>query len=174
MRRNVRRHTDCDARRAVNQKVGKLRRQNSRLGAGLVIVWHKIHGVVIDIFEHFHCRCGHPGLGVSHRSRWVGVDTAKVALRVNERITHIPFLAHTHQRSVGGLVAVRMVVAAGIAGDFCAFDPPGAGREIQVVHGDQDPPLRRLQTVAHVRQRPADDHAHRVRQIAALELFLDG
>ena len=45
--------------------------------------------------------------------------------------------------------------------------------EAQVVHGDQDAPLRRLQPVAHVRQRPADDDAHGVGQIAVAEFVLD-
>ena len=49
----------------------------------------------------------------------------------------------------------------------------GAGREVQVVHRHQDAPLRRLEPVAHVGQRPADDHAHRVREVAVLELVLD-
>ena len=70
--------------------------------------------------------------------------------------------------------AVRMIVAAGVAGDLGAFDAGGAGREIQVVHRDQNPPLRRLQPVAHVGQAPAaDDHAHRVGEVAVLQLLFD-
>jgi len=33
--------------------------------------------------------------------------------------------------------------------------------------------VHRLQAVAHVRQRPADDHAHRVIEIAAPHLHFD-
>ena len=66
-----------------------------------------------------------------------------------------------------------MVVAAGVAGDLRALDAARPRRQVQVVHGDQDPPLRGLQPVADVGQRPADDHAHRVRQVAVLQLVFD-
>ena len=70
--------------------------------------------------------------------------------------------------------AVRVVVAARVARDLGTLDARRPGAQIQVVHGDQNPPLRRLQPVAHVGQRSADNHAHRVRQIAFLQLLLDG
>ena len=86
---------------------------------------------------------------------------------------HVPLLGHADQRGIDDAFAVRMVVAAGVAGDLRALDAAGAGREVQVVHRHQDPPLRGLEAVAHVGQRPADDHAHRVRQVAVLELVFD-
>ena len=47
------------------------------------------------------------------------------------------------------------------------------GAEAEVVHRHEDAPLRRLEAVAHVRQRPADDDAHRVVEVAILELVFD-
>ena len=47
-----------------------------------------------------------------------------------------------------------------------------AGLEPEVVHGHQNAPLDRLQAVADVRQRPADDDAHGVRQVAVAEFVL--
>ena len=101
-------------------------------------------------------------------------DRAEVPLLVDQHVPHVPFLGHADQGGIDHALAVRMVVAAGVAGDFRALDPAGPRREVQVVHGDQDSPLRGLQPVAHVGQRPADDHAHRVGQIAALQFVLDG
>ncbi len=45
--------------------------------------------------------------------------------------------------------------------------------QAQVAHRHQDPPLRRLEPVADVRQRPADDDRHRIVEVALLELLLD-
>ncbi len=42
-----------------------------------------------------------------------------------------------------------------------------------LVHRVEDAPVHRLQAVAHVRERAADDHAHRVIEIAAPHLVLD-
>ena len=116
----------------------------------------------------------HAGFGVSHGRRRQAGDRAEVSLLVDQHVAHVPLLGHADQGGIDHALAVRMIVAAGVAGDLRALDPAGPRREVQVVHGHQDPPLRGLQPVAHVGQRPADDHAHRVGQIAALELVLDG
>ena len=35
----------------------------------------------------------------------------------------------------------------------------------QFAHGEQHPPMHRFQAIAHVRQRPPDDHAHGVIEV---------
>jgi hypothetical protein len=35
----------------------------------------------------------------------------------------------------------------------------------QFAHGEQRPPMHRFESIAHIRQRPADDHAHGVIEI---------
>ncbi len=66
-----------------------------------------------------------------------------------------------------------MIITAGIAGDFGTLDPAGVRTQIQVVHRHQNPPLRGLQTVAGIRKCAADDHAHRIGEIAVTHLILD-
>ena len=56
---------------------------------------------------------------------------------------------------------------------FAHFTRWLAGPRLQVVHRDQDPPLRRLEAVAGVGQSAADDHAHRVAEVARAQLVLD-
>ena len=69
-------------------------------------------------------------------------------------------------------VAVRVIIAARVAGDLRTW-PAGGGTEMQIVHRHEDAPLRRLEAVAGIGQGSADDHAHRVGQIARPELVLD-
>ena len=47
------------------------------------------------------------------------------------------------------------------------------GPEAGVVHRVQHAAVHRLEAVAHLGQRAADDHAHRVVDVAALHLLLD-
>ncbi len=115
----------------------------------------------------------HAGFGIPHGGRRQAGDRAEVALLVDQHVPHVPFLGHADQRGIDDAFAVRMIVTAGVAGDFRALHAAGAGREVQVVHRDQNAPLRGLQPVAHVGQRPADDDAHGVRQVAVLQLLLD-
>ena len=71
------------------------------------------------------------------------------------------------------VVAVRVVALHRLADDAGAL-AGGSGRaQAEVVHRHQDAPLRRLEPVAHVGQRPADDDAHRVGEVAVLQLVLD-
>ena len=174
VRRDRRGHAHRDAVGAVHEQVREFRRQHARLGSPLVVGRYEIDRVELDVVHHQRGDGRHPGLGVPHgRGRQTG-DRAEVSLLVDQHVAHVPFLGHADQRGVDHTFAVRMVISAGIAGDLGALHPAGARREIQVVHRDQDSALRRLQPVAHVGQGPADDHAHRVRQIAALQLVLDG
>ena len=46
--------------------------------------------------------------------------------------------------------------------------------QTQLVHRKQNPPLNRLEAVAHIWQRPPHDHAHRVLEIRALHLLMQG
>ncbi len=167
-------HAHRDAVGAVHQQVGELRRQHGRLGPPLVVGRHEIDRVELDVVHHQRGDVRHPGFGVSHGRRRQAGDRAEIALLVDQQVPHVPLLRHADQGGIDHALAVRMIVAAGVAGDLGALDRARPRREVQVVHGDQNSPLRGLQPVAHVRQCPADDHAHRVGQIAALELVLDG
>ena len=174
VRRDARGHAHGDAAGAVDHEVGKPARQHDGLGVPLVVRRHEVDRVELEIVEHERGDRREPGLGVSHGGRGQAGDRAEVALLVDEHVPHVPFLGHAHERGVDHALTVRVVVAAGVAGDLRALHAGGAGRQIEIVHGDQDPPLRRLEPVADVGQGPADDHAHCVRQVTVFELLLDG
>ena len=139
----------------------------------LVVGGDEVHRVQLQVFQHQGGDGRHAGFGIPHGRRRQTGDRAEVPLLVDQHVPHVPFLGHADQRGIDDAFAVRMVVAAGVAGDLAHFDPRGAGRQVQVVHGHQDPPLRGLQAVADVGQRPADDHAHGVGEVALLELVFD-
>ncbi len=68
---------------------------------------------------------------------------------------------------------MRVVLAHHLADDEGAL-AVGAGRlQADVVHRVEHPPVYGLQPVAHVRQRPTDDHAHRVIEVRGAHLFLE-
>ena len=82
-------------------------------------------------------------------------------------------MGHPDECWIDDTLTVRVVVTAGIAGDFGTFDARGAGGQVQVVHRDQNPPLRRLEPVTNVRQGSGDNDAHGVRQVTAFKLVFD-
>ena len=173
VRRNVGRHADRDAARAVDQQVRETRRQDDRLPLGAVVVLLEIDRVLVDVGEQRHRRLGHPAFGVAHRRRRIVVDRAEIALPVDQRHAHREVLRHAHQRVVDRLVAVRMIFADHVADDARGLHVLLVGRMPLFVHRIEDAPMHRLEAVARVRQRTRHDHAHRVIEVRALHLVRD-
>ena len=173
VRRDVRRHADRDARRAVDQQVRERRRQDRRLFGGLVVVRNEVDGLLVEIRHHrFGDRFG-TRLGVAHRRRRVAVDRAEVALAVDQGIAHVEVLRQADERVVDRRVAVRVIVAHHLADDLRALAIGAVRRQAHRAHAVEHAAVRRLQAVAHVGQRSPDDYAHRVIHVRALHLVFD-
>ena len=82
MRRNVGRHSNSDARRAVDEQVGKRRRQHDGLEERAVVGRAERNCTFFDLAEQLSAERLEPGLGVAH-GRWVvAVERAEVAVPV--------------------------------------------------------------------------------------------
>ena len=173
VRRHVGGHADRDAARTVGQQVGEPARQNRRFLHATVVVRDEIDCLLVDFTQHLHRQRREPGLGVPHGRRRVVARRAEVALPVDERIAQRPRLGHAHQGVVDRRVAVRVVVAHRLGNGACGFRVAAVGPEARVVHRVEHAAVHRLEAVADLRQCAADDHAHRVVDVAALHLLLD-
>ena len=171
--RDVGRHADGDAGRAVDQQVGELGRQDRRLFLGAVVVVDEVDGVLVDVGQHLGRDARQAGLGVAHRRGAVAVDRAEVALAVDERVAHREVLGQADQGVVDGGVAVGVVLAHHLADDRGALAVGRAGREAHLAHRVEDAAMDRLEAVADVGQRARHDDAHRVVEVAGPHLVLD-
>ena len=174
VRGNARRHANSDTTCPVDKQIREPARQNHRLAVALIVGRHIVDRIELQIVEHQRGDRRKASLGVSHGGRGQAGNRTKVALLIHEHMPHVPFLGHADERGVDHAFAVWVIVAAGVAGNLGALHPPGARREVEIVHRDENPSLRWLETISHVRQGPTDDHAHRVGQIAVFELLLNG
>ena len=174
MRRDVGRHADRDAARAIDQKIGEARRQDDGLVFLVVVV-----GLEID-----RVACRGPRAAPSRSARAAIRCSACAAGGSPSTEPKLPcpsisgtriekVLRHAHQRVVDRQLAVRMIFTHHIADGARRFVVGPVGREIVFVHRIEDAPMHRLQPVAHVGQGAAHDHAHRVIEIAALHFVAD-
>ena len=85
VRRDVGRHADRDAGRAVDQQIGNVRGKNGRLFGRLVVVRNEVDGLFVEIRHHVVGQRLQTRLGVPHRRRRIAVDRSEVALPVDER-----------------------------------------------------------------------------------------
>ena len=83
VRRDVRRHADCDAVRAVDQQVREARGKNLRLLEALVIVRLKINRFLVEVAQKLHSGLVEARFGVAHCCCGVAVDRAEVAMAVD-------------------------------------------------------------------------------------------
>ncbi len=174
VRRDVGRHADGDAGRAVHQELRDRARQHDRLVERGVVVGAEGDGVVPEVVEHLLAEGGEARLGVAHRRRAVAVERAEVALALDQRVAQRELLRHAHHRLVGGDVAVRVVLAEHLADDRRRLPRPRTRREVQVLeHRVEDAALDGLQPVAHVGQRARGDDAQRVVEVPLLGGFLE-
>ena len=173
VRRDIGRHADRDAARAVDEQIGKARRQDRGLELLLVVVRLEVDRVLVEVLQQGHRDLLEPRFGVPRGCRRVAVDRAEIALPIDQRRAHGKILRHAHQRVVDREIAVRVELAHRLADGARRLVVRPIGREIQLAHRVENAPMHRLQTVAHVGKRAADDHAHRVIEIAALHLVED-
>ena len=98
VRRDVGRHADGDAGRAVDQQVRQTRRQDGRLLMPVVVVRHPGHGLVLDVRQHLVRDRGQASLGVARRARRIVVDRVmgehagregEVLRRVDREVVHV-------------------------------------------------------------------------------------
>ncbi len=173
VRRHVRRHADGDARRPVDEKIRKRRRQDGRLFRRLVVVRREVDRLFVEIGHRFVRQRLETRFRVPHRRGRVAVDRSEVPLSVDERVAHVEVLREPHERVVDGLIAVGMEIAHHLADDLRALAVAARRREAHRLHAVQHAAVRGLQPVAGVGQRSSNDYAHRVIHVRPLHLVFD-
>ena len=174
VRRDVGRHADRDALRAIGQQVGEGRRQHFRLAALAVIGLAEIDGVLVDALQQ---RLGHgrqAGFGVAHGGGVIAVDIAEIAVALDQRVADGEFLREAHHRVVDRGVAMGVVFAHDVADDARAFLEAGGGVEPQLAHGVDEAAVDRLQPVAHIRERARGNRRERIGKIPLAQRRAEG
>ena len=173
VRRNLGGHADGDAVGAVDQQVRNARRQHDRLDGGVVEVGDEVHGVLVDVGQQLFGDVGEAGLGIPVGRGRIAIDRAKVALPVDQRIAQAPGLRQAHHGVVDGGVAVGMIFLQTLADHAGALHVLAVVQHAHVMHGVKNAPMHRLQSVADVGQRAADDDRHGIVEIRSPHLVFN-
>ncbi len=171
--RDVGRHADRDPARPIHEEIGEGGGEDGGFLLALVVIGLEIDRVLVDVGEQRHGDRGEARLGVAHRRRRVAIDRAEIALPVDQRQPHGEALRHADHGVVDRRIAVGVVFPHHVAHDARGFAVRLVGRPARFHHRIEDPPVHRLEPVAHVGERPAHDHRHRVVEVGAAHLLLD-
>ncbi len=97
-------------------------------------------------------------------------ETTPVSLAVNQRVAKGKILRHAHHRVINCNVAVRMIFSENVSdyrrrfSEFCRMP------QTEFVHGIQNPPMDRFQTVPDIRKRARHYNRHRVVKVGFFHL----
>ncbi len=167
MRRDVCRHPDGDAGRAVDQEVGELRGQDGGLLGRRRVVRAEVDRTLTDLGEHLLGNREHAALGVPVGRRRVAVDRAEVAVAVDQRVAEHERLGHPDECEINRIVAVRVIALHHLAGDRGRLDIAAVGPDAQIgPHRVQDPPLNGFESVADVRKGTRRDDRECIVEVA--------
>ena len=153
VRRDVRRHADGNAGRAVGEKVREVRGEDDRLLVGAVVRVPEVDRVFVDTVEQRLRDPRQAALGVAHGRRVIAVNVPEIPLAIDQRVAHGEILREAHERVIDRLIAVRMEVTHHLADDLRALLEPARRIELQLAHRIENATVDRFQAVAHVRQR---------------------
>ena len=132
---------------------------------GAVVVVDKINRFLVKVCQQLPGDLFHANFGVSHRRSIITIEGPKIPLTINQRVTHIKILRHAHDRVVGGGVTVWVILTNDIANYPRGLHVGPVKGIVQIIHGEQNPSMYRLQAVSNIRQSPANDDTHRVVEI---------
>ena len=138
-----------------------------------VVVGYPVDGFLVQIGQQFMGQLGHPHFGVTHCCRVIAIDGTEVALTVDQRIAHGKVLRHTHDSVVYGRVTVRVVLTDHVTNNTGRLQVRLVPVVAQFAHRVQHATVHRLEAIAHVRQCPSDNYAHRIIQIGLLQFVFD-
>ena len=169
--RDVGGHAHGDAGGAVHQQVGEPGRQDQGLLLGAVVVGAEVDGFLVDVGQQFVGQLGHADFGVAHGRGVVAVHRAEVALAVHQGIAQGEILSHAHDGVVHRRVAVGVVFTDDVADHAGGLLVGLVPVVVELVHGEQHTPMHGFEAVPGIRQRPANDDAHRVIQVGAAHLL---
>ncbi len=173
VRRDIGRHADCDAVRAVDEQIRKLRRQDVGLRVRAVEVRDEIDRVLVDVGEHPLGQPRQLTFGVSIRGGRIAVDRTEISLTVDQQVAEAERLRHADQRIVNRHVAVRMVPREHLAHDRRALGIAPVREQPGAEHRVQNAAMHGLEAVANLRQRAPDIHRHRVVQVGLTHIVFD-
>ncbi len=173
VRRDAGRHPHGDAGDAVDQQIGQRCGQHIRLAEGIIKIGGKIHRVLVNIRQHVRRQRRHARLGVAHRRRGIPIHAAEVALPIHKLVAHGKILRHARHGVINRHIAVRVVFPQHLTDDARRLLVGRIRAQSHIVHGVEDAPVDRFQTVARVGQGARDDHTHRIVQIGLLHLLIN-
>ena len=162
MRRDVRRHTNGDTRRSIDQQVREACRQNNRLFERIIVVRLKINRLFIKVAQQFHRWFIEAGFGITHSSSRIAVDRAEVSMAIDQGNAHREPLSQADHRVVNCSIAMRMILTDHVTNGTCRLSMRTARCDAAFVHRVEDTTMNRLQAIAHIGQCTRNDNAHRV------------
>src|SRR3989338_2200079 len=162
VRSDISSHTDGNTQSSIQEKIWHGCGHNCRFGPSAIIVWPKINSVLVYITEKFGRKTRHFGFGITHGRGWIAVYVAKIALTIDQGISHGEILGHPYHRLVYSGISMRMIATEDISDDHGRFAEFGGKSQAFFVHGEENTTVYGLESITNIGKSPIGDHGHGV------------
>ena len=165
MRRDVGGHAHGNTVGTIHQQIWIFSRQHQRFKLRFIVVRTEFDSFLVDVAQQAFGSARQSGFGISHRGRRIAINRPEISLPVNQRQSHREMLSHPDHGLINRAVAMRVIITHHVTDDTGRFT--GRFRPVVIAfhHRIEDAAMHRLQPVTHIRQRPRNNHAHRVIEI---------
>ncbi len=157
MRGDIRGHPHGDPRRSIGQQMRESGGHHDRLFQRAIVIRTEIDRVFRKPLHQLFGNRRQARFGVARGRRVIPVDIAKIALTIDQRVADVEILREPGHRVINRGIAMRVVVAHHVAGNFCRFTEPSGGGKLQLSHRVKNAAVNRLQPVTRIRQGPVHD-----------------
>ena len=164
MRRDIGRHPHRNPHLPIQQDIWQRRRQHHRLLLAPVKVISEIHRFLLNIGQKFCPHLIHPRLSISRSRRIIPIHRTKVPLPLHQGITHLPRLRQVHHCVINRRITVRVILTHHLTHNSRRLHRRVWRLPAILIHRIQNPPVHRFQPIPHIRQRPINNHRHRIAQ----------
>ena len=156
--RHIGSHTYGNTVTTIYQKIRNLGRHHGRLLQGIIEVVGHINRFLVKVIHDMLTHLGEAALCITHGSRRVTVNRTEVTLSVNQGITHVPLLSHTHQSAVNRRVAVRVILTEHLTNNTRTFLIRFVTGVSNAEHTVKNTAVHRLETIAYIREGTSHDN----------------
>ena len=128
---------------------------------------------MIHVLHEHSTERAQASFGITHRGWRITFHGTKIALSLDQGLTHRPRLGHVNEGRINSLVTMRVIITHGLTDDLGTLEVLAGRHHTQFAHREQDAALRGFQTIAGIGKGSGNDYRHGVIEEGAGDLLGD-
>ena len=162
MSRNISSHTNGNTISTIYQQIRNFSRHHTWFLQCIIEVIRHVYSILIKVIHDMLTHLAQTTLGITHSSRRVTIHRTKVTLAINQKITHIPVLAHTNEGAINRRVTMWVILTKNLTYYTGTFLIGIIASITNTKHTIKDTTMNRFEAISYIRERTSHNNRHRI------------